>query len=122
MNFPERYKADIVSAAESIDLDRVVEIIDLFKQARACGHNIFVCSNTRSASAAARILCAMVTRSSFERPVRFRILALDDRMPELPSDQNGLFPERLLVEQLKNFADPGDIVLGLSALDNSVPV
>ena len=122
MNFPERYKADIVSAVESIDLDRVVEIIDLFKRARACGHNIFVCSNTRSASAAARILCDMVTRSSFERPVRFRILALDDRAPELQSGPNGLLPERLLVEQLKNFADPGDIVLGLSAPDNSVPV
>ena len=35
MNFPQRYKADIVSAVESIDLDKVIEIIELFKQARA---------------------------------------------------------------------------------------
>jgi len=122
MNFPERYKADIVSAVESINLDKVVEIIELFKQARARGRNIFVCGNTRNASAAARVLCDMVTRSSFERPARFRILALDDRTPALEVSQEGACPERLLVEQLKNFAEPGDIVVGISAPDKSLPI
>lgn len=122
MNFPERYKADIVSAVESINLDKVVEIIELFKQARARGRNIFVCGNTRNASAAARVLCDMVTRSSFERPARFRILALDDRTPALEAGQEEVRPERLLVEQLKNFAEPGDIVVGISAPDNSFSI
>jgi D-sedoheptulose 7-phosphate isomerase len=120
MNFPERYKADIVSAVESIDLDKVIEIIDLFKQARAQGRNIFVCGNTRSAYAASRVLCDMVMRSSFERPARFRILALDDRTPdEYPE---GVGAERFLVEQLKNFAEPGDTVVGISAPNNSIPI
>jgi D-sedoheptulose 7-phosphate isomerase len=119
MSFPERYKADIVSAVESIDLDKVVQTIELFKETRARGRNIFVCSNTRSASAAARVLCDMVTRS---RPTRFRILALDDRTPELAADQDAAYPERQLVEQLKNFAEPGDVVVGISAPDNSGPI
>lgn len=121
MNFPQRYKADIVSAVESIDLDKIIEIIELFKNARAHGRNIFVCGNSRSASAASRVLCDMVTRSSFERPARFRILALDDRTPELDGNPES-HSERLLVEQLKNFAEPDDVVVGISAPDNSIPI
>lgn len=122
MNFPERYKADIVSAVESIDLDKVIEIIDLFKQARAQGRNIFVCGNTRSADRASRVLCDMVMRSSFERPARFRILALDDRTTASDADPEGVATERLLVEQLKNFAESGDVVVGISAPNKSAPL
>ena len=122
MNFPERYKADIVSAVESIDQDKVLEIIEVFRQARARGRKIFVCGNTRSASIASRVLCDMVTRSSFERPARFRILALDDRPPELETDREGMCAERRFVEQLKNFAEPGDVVVGISAQDTAVPI
>ena len=64
----------------------------------------------------------MVMRSSFERPARFRILALDDRTPVSDLDPEGTGAERLLVEQLKNFAEPGDIVVGISAPNNSVPI
>jgi len=122
MNFPERYKADIVSAVESIDIGRVFEVIEAFRQARACGRKIFVCANTRSASVASRTLCDIVTRSSFEQSERFRILALDDRSPELDKDQEGASAERRFVEQLKNFAEPGDVVVGISAQDNSIPI
>jgi D-sedoheptulose 7-phosphate isomerase len=122
MNFPERYQADIVSAIESIDLDKVTEIIELFKQARAQGRNIFVCGNTRIAYAASRVLCDMMMRSSFERPARFRILALDDQTLSSGEGTEGVITERRLAEQLKNFAEPGDIVVGISAPNNSVPV
>jgi D-sedoheptulose 7-phosphate isomerase len=122
MNFTERYKADIVSAVENIDPDKVIEVIEVFRQARARGRKIFVCGHTRSASVASRALCDMVTRSSLERPVRFRILALDDRPLESDMDGEGMCAERRFVEQLKNFAECGDVVVGISAQDNSVPI
>jgi D-sedoheptulose 7-phosphate isomerase len=122
MNFPERYKADIVSAVESIDLDKVIEIIELFKHARAQGRNIFVCGLSRSASTASRVLCDLVTRSSFEQLARFRIFGLDGQMAESEVGQDGVSTERRFVEQLKNFAEPDDVVVGISACDNSIPV
>ena len=119
MNFPERYKAEIVSAVESIDLDTVSEIMQLFKEAREHGRKIFVCGNTRTAQSAARILCDMVAQSSFEHTMRFRILSLDARPPELDGDRKIMPAERLLVEQLETFAEPGDVVVGISAQDSS---
>ncbi|HEY7337469.1 MAG TPA: SIS domain-containing protein [Bryobacteraceae bacterium] len=122
MNFPARYKADIVSAVESIDLEKVVEVIDLFKHARARRRNIFVCGGTRSASTASKVLCDMIACSSFERPVRFRIFALDDRAWKWDADGDTASSEKLFVEQVKNFAEPGDVVVGISASDKSASI
>jgi len=122
MNFPERYKADIVSAVESIDLEKVSEVIELFKAARAHGHNIFVCGNTPSAATAAQVLCEQVARSSFEQATRFRMFAINGHEPNSAADQTGASKERLFVEHLKNFAESGDIVVGISASGNAVPI
>jgi D-sedoheptulose 7-phosphate isomerase len=119
MNFPARYKADIVSAVESIDVEKVIEAIELFKRARARRRNIFVCGATRGASAAARILCDMITRASFERPVRFRAFALDDRASGPETPQAAVDSEKVFVEELKNFVEPGDVVVGISASENA---
>lgn len=112
---PERFKADIVSAVESIDLDKVVALIELFKEARARGRNIFACGHPRGASAASRVLCDMMTRSSFERHLRFRAWPLTDQTPDLVLDESSLDSERTFVEQLKNCAEPGDVVVGICA-------
>ena len=117
VNFPERYKADIVSAVESIDIHEVIEVIELFKQTRARGGRIFVCGSTGSASAASRVLCDMLMRSGFDQAARFRILALGDGSPE--SEREHISKDRLFVEQLKNFAEAGDVVVAINASSNS---
>jgi phosphoheptose isomerase len=76
MNFPARYKADIVSAVESIDIDEITNVIELFKQTRIRGRNIFICANTSSGDTASRVVSDLMTRSSFGRPARFRVLPL----------------------------------------------
>jgi D-sedoheptulose 7-phosphate isomerase len=119
MNFPERYKADIVSAVESIDIHEVNEVIELFKQTRARGGRIFVCGRTVSASAASRVLSDRLMRSSFDQTARFRILALGDGLPESESEREHMSKDRLFVEQLKNFAEPGDVVVAVNASSNS---
>jgi D-sedoheptulose 7-phosphate isomerase len=122
MNFPERYKADIVSAVESIDIDEVVEVIELFKETRSRGRNIFVCGSTSSACTASRVVCDMMTRSSFDQPARFRVLALHNGPPESALETEIVSPERVFVEQLKNFAEPGDVAVGISAHHSSPPI
>jgi D-sedoheptulose 7-phosphate isomerase len=122
MNFPERYKADVVSAVESIDIDRVIDVIELFKETRAQGRNIFVCSNTSIGFSASKVVCDMMTRSSIDQQARFRILALHNGPLELDSKLDDMSAERVFVEQLKNFADAGDVAVGISATYNSSPI
>jgi D-sedoheptulose 7-phosphate isomerase len=119
MNFLERYKADIISAVESIDIQKVLEVIELFKQTRARRGSIFVCGSTGSASTASRVLSNMLMQSIFDQSARFRILALDNGSAESESDREHISKDRLFVEQLKNFAEPGDVVVAISPSSNS---
>jgi D-sedoheptulose 7-phosphate isomerase len=119
MNFLERYKADIVSALESIDIHEVLEAIELFKQTRARRGRIFVCGSPGSASTASRVLSNMLMQSVFDQTARFRILALGNGSTESESDREHISKDRLFVEQLKNFAEPGDVVVAISASSNS---
>lgn len=122
MNFPARYKADIVSAVESIDIDEISKVIELFKQTRVRGRNIFVCANTSSGNTASRVVADLMTRSSFGRPARFRVLPLHNGAIESFDDEEIPRGDRSFVEQLKTFVEPQDVVVGISASGNALPI
>src|SRR5271157_5880265 len=82
-SFPGRYKADVLKAIDTIDLERVGQAIEIFCQARAENRHIFVCGNGGSASTASHFVCDMIKGASFNRPTRFRIMALTDSLPTL---------------------------------------
>lgn len=112
-DYPRRYKAQILSAIESIDLGKVGEVIRFFKDARAQGRRIFVCGDAGIDSVASDVLCDMVKRSSLKRSSRFRILALSDHLLRLGYIPDNPTHDRVFVEQLKNFAEPEDVVMGI---------
>jgi len=64
----------------------------------------------------------MVKGASYGRPRRFRILALTDSVSTLTAYANDVSYEAVFVEQLKNFAQPGDLVVGISGSGNSANV
>jgi len=119
MDFPAEYKRDLARALEAIDLEKVAQAIEWFRQAREDGRTIFVCGNGGSAATASHFVCDMVKGASFGRSVRFRILALTDSVPTLTAYANDVSYEAVFVEQLKNFAQPGDLVMAISASGNS---
>ena len=61
----------------------------------------------------------MVKGASFQRDVRFRIMALTDSLPTLTAYSNDVSYECVFAEQLKNFAQPQDIVIAISGSGNS---
>jgi D-sedoheptulose 7-phosphate isomerase len=119
MNFPESYKADVLKAIEAIDLAKVNQAIEWFKDARKDGKHIFVCGNGGSASTASHFACDIVKGASFNRDSRFRIMALTDQLPTLTAYANDVSYDAVFVEQLKNFAQPGDLFMGISGSGNS---
>ena len=118
-SFPEMYKADLLKAIETIDLEKVGQAIDILFQARDEGRRIFVCGNGGSASTASHFVCDMVKGASFQRDKRFRIMALTDSLPTITAYANDVGYDCVFVEQLKNFAEPGDVVVAISGSGNS---
>jgi len=119
IDFPEIYKTDLLRSIETIDLDKVREAIGILARAREEGRQIFVCGNGGSASTASHFVCDMVKGASFGRSRRFRIMALTDSLPTLTAYSNDVSYECVFAEQLKNFAQPGDVVMAFSGSGNS---
>jgi D-sedoheptulose 7-phosphate isomerase len=118
-SFPSLYKTDLLQAVETIDLAKVGEAIDILRQARDEKRHIFVCGNGGSASTASHFVCDMVKGASFGREARFRIMALTDSLPTITAYSNDVSYDCVFAEQLKNFAQPGDVVIAISGSGNS---
>jgi len=119
MSFTAAYKADCMKALDSIDLSKVDQAIQLFEEARKEGRNIFVFGNGGSASTASHFVCDMVKGASFNKPTRFRINALTDNLATITAYSNDVAYDCIFAEQLKNFARPNDLVMGISGSGNS---
>lgn len=117
--FPAAYKSSLVGAIESVDLSKVARAIHWLAEARDNGSSIFVCGNGGSASTASHFACDIVKGASFNRSKRFRIMALTDSLATLTAYSNDVSYESVFVEQLRNFAQPGDVLIALSGSGNS---
>ena len=100
-------------------MDKVNEAIEWMRQARDEGRTIFTCGNGGSASTASHFVCDVVKGASFNRAKRFRIMALTDSLPTITAYSNDVNYDCVFVEQLKNFAQPGDLLLSISGSGNS---
>ncbi len=119
MSFSKRYQAELLTALQSIDLEKVDRAIEILAQAREQGRCIFVCGNGGSAAMSSHFATDLVKGASYGRQSRFRILSLVDSIPTLTAYSNDVGYESVFVEQLKNFAETGDVVLAVSSSGNS---
>src|SRR3989449_4793867 len=118
-SFPEDYRSKLLKTLHSIPLDKVDEAIRVLACAREEKRSIFVCGNGGSASTASHFACDIVKGASFNRASRFRIMALTDQLPTLTAYANDVSYDAVFVEQLKNFAERGDLFMGISGSGNS---
>jgi D-sedoheptulose 7-phosphate isomerase len=119
MTFVDNYRKELVQTLDTIDADKVGKAIELFSEARAQGKHIFVCGNGGSASTASHFACDIVKGASYNRAERFRIMALTDQLPTLTAYANDVSYDSVFVEQLRNFAQSGDLFMGISGSGNS---
>lgn len=119
LGFPREYKSKLLNALDTIDLDAVARAIEILAEARDQGRHIFTCGNGGSASTASHFVTDMVKGASYNRQARFRIMALTDSMPTITAYSNDVDYKCIFAEQLKNFAQPGDVVIAISGSGNS---
>lgn len=119
MAFAPLYREKLIAAIHTIDVEKVSAAIAWFDEARQAGRAIFVAGNGGSAATASHFVCDMVKGASFGRPLRFRIQSLTDSIPTMTAYSNDVSYEHAICEQLKNFAQAGDIYMAISGSGNS---
>lgn len=119
MTFTEKYKQSLDAALGTIDLTRVDRAISWLKEARDNGRQIFTCGNGGSASTASHFVVDVLKGASYGKDKRFKILALTDSIGTITAYANDVAYNAVFVEQLKNWAKPGDILLAISGSGDS---
>src|SRR3954451_11968422 len=121
-NFAQDYRSKLLETIGGVDLEAVGRDIDLLKEARDKQRHVFPCGNGGSASTASHFVTDMVKGASYNRDARFRIMALTDSLPTITAYSNDVSFDSAFTEQLKNFAQQGDVLITISGSGNSPSV
>jgi D-sedoheptulose 7-phosphate isomerase len=91
----------------------------VFRAARDAGRTIFVMGNGGSAAEASHLANDVNKYTIAPGKRRYKCIALTDALPLLTAWANDAGYEDVFVEQLRNFMEPGDVLLGISGSGNS---
>ena len=117
--FVENYIAQNLTLLKALDAGAIARIIAEFGKARDTRKRIYAIGNGGSASTASHFVNDMGKGASIGRETRFKTIPLTDNVEWMTALSNDLCYEDVYVEQLKNFAESGDILLAISGSGNS---
>ncbi|MFD2569381.1 SIS domain-containing protein [Spirosoma soli] len=104
---------------DTIPLDRVEHLIDLVKKCWAEDRQLFAFGNGGSASNVSHFITDLGKSASDRMGKRFRCLSLNENVSWITALGNDYAYEDVYVQQLQNYAQPGDLVITLSVSGNS---
>lgn len=119
IEFIRGYLAELDATLRALPHGQVADIIDAIRDARDRDAQIFVVGNGGSAATASHFAVDLGKGASLGAERRFRVLSLTDNVPWITALGNDLSYEDVFVEQLKNHARAGDLLLAFSGSGNS---
>lgn len=117
--FSRDYLSKLSSILAEFDHSSFGLIVKMLLGAYHEGHQIFVAGNGGSASTASHFACDLNKGVSYGLEKRFKVISLPDCLPSVLAYANDVSYDSVFVEQLKNFYNPGDLVIGISGSGNS---
>ena len=118
---PRDYLERVCSEIRRLDLAQVERVSDLIEDAYHAGRFVFICGNGGSGANASHLSedLAKCTLRDFESQKRLKVLSLTDNTAGIMAWANDEGYDRIFIEQLKNLASPGDLLLAISGSGNS---
>jgi D-sedoheptulose 7-phosphate isomerase len=122
---PRQFLDRVAEELGRIDEDEVRALADAVYACYELGRTVFLCGNGGSGSNASHFCEDLgkgtLRREDFDddRKKRLRVLSLTDNTPYILAWGNDEGFERVFVEQLKNLARPGDLLIAISGSGNS---
>ena len=117
----EPYLQDFSSLLKKVDLTEVETLVNLLTEAYKNDRFVFIIGNGGSGANASHFCqdLGKGTLHDFDKQKRLRVMSLTDNTPYILAYGNDLGYDRIFVEQLKNFAHPGAVLLAISGSGNS---
>jgi D-sedoheptulose 7-phosphate isomerase len=115
------YLERVCDEIRRLDRGQVETLSDLIEARYRAGRFVFIIGNGGSGANASH-LCedlAKCTLRDFQSQRRLKVLSLTDNVPWVMAVANDISYEAIFLEQLKNLASPGDLLLAISGSGNS---
>jgi D-sedoheptulose 7-phosphate isomerase len=115
------YLSRVCHEIRRLDPAQIEKVSELIETAYDEGRFVFICGNGGSGANASH-LCedlAKCTLRDFECQRRLKVLSLTDNTAGIMAWANDEGYDRIFIEQLKNLASPGDLLLAISGSGNS---
>ncbi len=119
MQFAKAYLEDLKKTLSGLDPVAIGRAISWLKEARDSGQTVFACGNGGSASIASQLVVDMVKGASYGRKTRFKMIGLTDCPATITAYANDVGYDSVFVEQLRNFAQKGDVLVAISGSGRS---
>ena len=117
--FAADYLAELKTVLDAFETDRFTDLVEALLAAYEREQNIFVMGNGGSGSTASHFVCDLNKGCCLDLPKKFKVTCLNDNLPSLMAYANDMSYDAVFVEQLKNFFNAGDLVVGISGSGNS---
>jgi D-sedoheptulose 7-phosphate isomerase len=117
----KEYLDRVCREVDRLDIGQIERLSDLIEDAYNNDRFVFICGNGGSGANASH-LCedlAKCTLCDFENQKRLKVLSLTDNTAGIMAWANDEGYDRIFVEQLKNLASNGDLLLAISGSGNS---
>lgn len=118
-NFTNQYLKGLIEVLNTFNVVQFEKIVRLILEAYDKGKNIFVMGNGGSGSTASHFACDLNKGCCIDLDKKFKMICLNDNIPMLLALANDVSYDAVFEEQIKNFFNPGDLVIGISGSGNS---
>ena len=115
----KKYLLKLAETVNKISVTDVQQCSKVLLQAYENQKNIFICGNGGSAATASHFACDINKGVSFGLDKRFRVIALTDNLATITAYSNDVDYDSVFLEQLINFYNEGDVLIGISGSGNS---
>ena len=119
MKFAVAYIEELKKTLAGLDPAAIGIAVLWLKEARDNGRMVYVCGNGGSAAIAAHLVVDLLKGASYGRPCRFRVVGLADNVATVTAYANDVGQDCIFVEQLRNFAQSGDVLVAFSGSGDS---
>jgi D-sedoheptulose 7-phosphate isomerase len=122
-NIAGKYLEELKKAIESINLDDIQKITEILMDVYKNDRRVFILGNGGSAATASHMACDLgkgTLRNVYDASEkRFQVISLTDNVPMMTAFANDLSYDDIFVQQLKNYVQKGDVVIGISGSGNT---
>jgi len=120
--FAKAYLEGLADVIQRIDTDALERAIGAIRDARDRDACIYSCGNGGSASIASQMVVDIVKGASYGKAKRIKMMGLTDSVATITAYANDVNYECVFVEQLKNWARSGDVLVAISGSGSSANV